>query len=344
MITRKNHFINHLNLEEIFVAMDNIEVSILNYGATITSLKIPNADGVLENVVLSYASVADYIQNKSYLNAIIGPTSGRIKDGLIHINNKQFQLDQNFLNKHNLHGGKDTFAFQLFDLTVEEYDDHIDVICTLNIDQKDSHYPGSKQITITYIIEANQLTIKFAGTSDEDTYLNMTSHLYFNLSGEHHDIKNHQLMIDADKFLDLDEEFVPHKIQDVKARSLDIRYPKTIKQILTKELQSSPTKGIDHPFVLNKKQPIVASLYDPLSKRHLAIKTTYPIIVCYTHNYPEQKQLTNNTINIPHQGICFETQFAPNPEGFKDLDQSLLKANNQYLQQTTFTFSIKNES
>lgn len=344
MISKKNLTVNHLSLEEYTVSMENIEVSILNYGATVTSLKVPNKQGTLEKVVLSYASLEDYIKNNSFLNAIIGPTSGRIKDGLIHINNEQIQLDQNFIDKHHLHGGKECFAFQLFDINIKEYDDHIDVICSLSINTEDSYYPGNKDITITYIVEPNQLKIKFEGSTDEDTLLNMTSHLYFNLSGEKSDILNHYLMIDADNLIDLNHEFVPTNIKNVKDVSLDVTNPMMLKNLLTKELVSSHIKGIDHPFILNKKKNYDASLYDPTSQRHLQIKTTYPIIVCYTHNYPEEKELTNNTTNIAHQGICFETQYTPNHEAFKDLAQPFLKASEKYEHQTTYTFSIKNES
>ena len=344
MLTKNRYNLQDFSIEEITVTYNEIEVSIMNYGATVTSFKVPNKEGQLENIVLSYKNIEDYINNESFLNAIIGPTSGRIKDGKIIINGKLIELDQNFLGRHNLHGGKECYAYQIFQLEAKEYPDYTEVICSLSIKDQDSYFPGNKVIHISYIIEPNKMTIKFDAMSDQDTYLNLTSHLYFNLTGEKSDITNHYLMIDSNKIMDLDDDFIPYQIIDTKNISLEMATPVQIRNLLTEELISSKTKGIDHPFVLNKNQKIDASLYDPFTKRLLEIKTTYPVIVCYTHNYPLKKYFTNNTINIPYQGVCFETQYAPNSEVFESLENPLLKANERYHHETSYTFSIKKES
>jgi len=344
MLTKTTKQLNELSLEEITVTYNQIEISILNYGATVTSLKVPNDEGRLENIVLSYKNIEDYINNASFLNAIIGPNSGRIRNGKLIINNKEIQLDKNFLNKHQLHGGKECFAYQTFKLTANEYPTYTEVICSLFIKDEESLFPGNKTIEIVYMVEPNKLTIKFSGISDMDTFLNLTSHMYFNLSGEKSDITHQVMMIDADKMMALDEDFVPYKIVNTIDQSLAVHHPILIKDLFTEEILSSPTKGIDHPFILNKKQLYDASLYDPSTKRLLEIKTTYPSIVCYTHNYPENKLLTNHTKHIPHQGICFETQYAPNSQEFPTLEDPVLKANIMYRHETSYSFSIKKES
>lgn len=341
MITRKQVQLKDKTLEELTVKLDQIELSILNYGATITSLKTPNKDGQLENIVLSYQDIKDYEHNASYLNAIIGPTSGRIKDGRIQINHQSIQLDQNFQDKHHLHGGKECFAFQMFDLSYEETKDLVKVHASLKIDSEDSFYPGNKTISITYEISPGKLSILFQGESDQDTYLNMTSHLYFNLSGGKESILAEEVMIQADKVIDLDKEFLPSSIQPVEEMNLDMRKPVVISDLLTDNLTHSHIKGIDHPFILDKTDTIDASLYDKKSGRFMQVTTSYPVIVCYSHNYPEDKLLTNHTRNEPHQGICFEAQYTPNPEVFPTLDQPLLKKGQLYQERTTFHFSIK---
>jgi len=341
MITKKHLLLKDKILEELTVKLDQIEVSILNYGATITSLKTPNKDGQLENIVLRYQDINDYAQNASYLNAIIGPTSGRIKDGYIQINQQAIQLDQNFQDKHHLHGGKECFAFQLFDLSYEEAKDLVKVHASLRVKSEDSLYPGNKTITITYEISPGKLSILFQGESEEDTYLNMTSHLYFNLSGGKESILSHEVMIQADKVIEVDKEFLPSLIQPVEDMNLDMRKPVVINDLLTEKLRNSHIKGIDHPFILRKTDTIDASLYDPKSGRCMQITTSYPVIVCYTHNYPEDKLLTNQTRNEPYQGICFEAQYTPNPEVFPNLEQPLLKKDKLYQERTSFHFSIK---
>ena len=344
MITKRTFTIAGKTIEEIHASLDQIDIRVLNLGAVITSLRVPNKEGRLENILLSFQDPVHYLDNGSYLNGIIGPTSGRIKDGYITIHDQDHQLDQNFLNKHHLHGGKECFAFQFFDLEAHEEKDKIRIHARLSSFESDSLYPGNKEIQITYQIEANKFTIFYKGSSDQDTVLNMTSHLYFNLSGEQTDILNHQLMIDADKAMDLNQEFLPNQIKSVDDLSLNVTSPTYIKDLLTNALRSSHIKGIDHPFILNKRQAFDASLFDPSSGRLMQVKTSYPMLVCYTHNYPEDILLTNQTKNQAHQGICFETQFTPNPLAFQDLQQPLLLKGHLYQEKTEYYFSIKKES
>lgn len=342
LITKEK--IHDIEVDIITVKQDHIQFSCMNYGAIILDIIIPDKDGKMENVVLKYNDINSYDHSEMYMNAIIGPTSGRIKDASFTIGKKNYQLDKNFMNRHNLHGGMESFAFQLFDYQIEELEDTTNVIFTLQQDSKVSRYPGNKEIKIQYQISNTTLEIDFFGISDQDTLLNMTSHLYFNLSGNvKHNILNHELFVNANQYLELNEDFIPTTFSKTKDTFLDFTVPRRIGERVTNEVKSYPTRGIDHPFILDEVGVSVlqAKLTDKVSKRMLSVYTTYPCIVIYTHNFPDGKLLENEVPQEENMAICFETQFEPNGIHIPNAHHSVLQKNQEYHQKTIYQFSIE---
>lgn len=328
----------------ITVKQENIEVSFMDYGATILSIQTPDKDGRLEDVLMSYENMDSYIENTAYLNAIVGPIAGRIKNAEYTINGIKYHLDKNFLESENLHSGHEGISFKYFDYTIEEKEKETLVIFTYKKEAKDSSFPGNVDITIVYTVKENELLIEFIGTSDEDTLLNITNHAYFNLSGNLKDlILDHQLKINASKAMTLDEHNVPNGINTVKGTFLDYTTNKTIKDNYFEGIYETATQGLDHPYVLDTIDfsTVQASLFDPSSLRYMEVFTTYPTIVVYTHNFPNQEKLGHNKEIQRHVGICFETQNHPNGINIPGLNSSILKKNEKYYHKTLYKFSVK---
>ncbi len=329
----------------IEVEQANIKISFMDYGATILKLFVPDQQNKLENVVITYHELTSYLENELYLNAIIGPTSGRIKNATFKINNQEYVLDKNFLNSENLHGGKESFAFQFFDYEVIDNELETKVIFTLFKDAKKSLYPGNQEIKIIYTVKAGSLLIEFIGLTDEDTLLNLTSHTYFNLSGDlKTDILDHQLFVASKKHLELDETYVPHKIVSNENSRFDFLKLKKIKDNFPKDIYNLKTKGLDEAFLLDtiNFEHLQVKYYDEISKRVLKVYTTYPAIVIYTHNFPNKLKLLNNVENKRHLGICFETQLAPNAINIEELDDGITRKNTKYYYKTLYHFSVEN--
>jgi aldose 1-epimerase len=76
--------------------------------ARITSLKIPDRNGNIGDIVLGYDTLADYVRNPRYLGALIGRHANRIGLGKFSLNGVDYQLAQNNGANH-LHGGPKGF-------------------------------------------------------------------------------------------------------------------------------------------------------------------------------------------------------------------------------------------
>ncbi len=334
--------VNDQEITLIEVFQKNIKVTFMDYGASIISIVVPDKDGSNESVLMAYDSLDSYLNNAMYLNATIGPTSGRIKDGLFSLNDQTIQLDKNE-NNVNLHGGKETFAFQFFTYEVDDSKDFTKVTFCYQKKQEQSSFPGNQEIKVIYTAKEGELLIEFQGTTDQDTLLNMTNHSYFNLSGNmKRNILDHHLYLNASYYAELDEEFVPSKLKSCKGTHLEFN-GSPIKNHFYDGIYQTKQKGIDDPLLLDDvgldiKQ---VELFDPVSKRVMEVYTTYPCIVCYTHNYPDFKPLLYGRKHEKHLGICFETQFVPNGINMEKVHKAILKASDIYSHKTLLKFYVK---
>lgn len=343
------YLVNKYNLNSreftfIEVKQDNIRVTFMDYGATIMSIFVPDALGNMETVVMAYDSLDSYINNDMYLNAVIGPTSGRIQDAMFTINNETYQLDKNFLGTENLHGGKECFAFRFFSYEIVDNADETKVIFSLKKKEEESAYPGNQKIKIIYTVKKGELQIEFIGETDKDTLLNLTNHAYFNLSGNmKNDILDHKLYVDSVNHLELNNKLVPIKIKDSIDTRFDFTTLKKIKDNFYEGIYELQTKGIDETFLLGTKSfdHLQVLFKDEVSKRVLKVYTTYPCIVIYTHNYPNKLDLLYKVSNRKHLGVCFETQLEPNGINIENIDDGILRENQKYYHKTLYKFSVE---
>ena len=335
MYSIKKQLVNEKQFDLISVKQNNIEVSFLSYGATIYSIDIPDFKGDMENILIQYKYLEDYIENNRYLNAIVGPTAGRIKDATFNLLDKKIVLDKNFIGKHNLHGGKDCFSFKQFKYDIEDNLKETKVIFSLNTKEEEQNYPGNQKYKIIYTVSEGKLSIDYFANTDKTTLVNLTNHAYFNLSGNlKNDILNHKLQINASNIIELDDESIPIKKKNILNTKFNYTNLRTIKD--------ERFDGIDHPYLLDEvsiNKPQI-KLIDPVSRRVLTVYTTYNTVVCYTDHYPMKYELQYNAINKKYMGICFETQNPPNGINIDGLESSILKPNELYYHHTDFVFSI----
>ena len=83
-----------------------IVVKITNYGATITSISVPDRDGNFADVALGYNRLEDYVNavDKPYFGAVVGRYGNRIAKGKFTLDGKTYSLAVNNGPNH-LHGG-----------------------------------------------------------------------------------------------------------------------------------------------------------------------------------------------------------------------------------------------
>ncbi|MFV0520677.1 MAG: aldose epimerase family protein [Lachnospirales bacterium] len=296
----------------IILKSSEVEVHLLPYGATIYRIKTKNKNGVMKNICLNHLDINKYDKfNESYLGATIGRVAGRIKNGIFDIDGITYYLDINSKGKDSLHGGENGF-----DKVLWKYEVFGDEKCVFTYESKDLEggYPGNVCITVEYILVDNELTVNYYGTSDKNTYLNLTNHSYFNLADDDVTIEKHKLQINATKYIGCDERLIPTDVFDIKGTEYDFSEIKEFGNLYDKkDTHLKNMSGYDNGFLLDKETKSDYDLYlkDELSGRTLKIKTSYSSIVLYTYNFPNETVLEDR-INRKHCGVAIEPQYPPN--------------------------------
>lgn len=327
---------------------NGMEVDIITFGGIITDLKVPNKDGVSENVVTGFNSLEQYNKPNPFFGALIGRFGNRIAKGKFTLDGKEYKLAIN--NEPNaLHGGPEGFFRVVW--KAEEAKSGEAAVLKLSYLSKDMEegYPGNLKVLVTYTLtKNNELEVLYEATTDKKTVVNLTQHTYFNLSGDFtKTILDHELTLNADKIVPVDATLIPTgELQDVANTPFDFRKPKLIgKEIDAKDEQLVRGKGYDHCWVLNnpeKSKTIIASVYHPASGRVLEMTTDEPGIQFYSGNFLDGTLPTRNGGTYAHRtGFCLETEHYPDSPNQKNFPTTVLNPGENYKTKTTFKFSVK---
>lgn len=325
---------------------NNISLRLMDYGAAIIELMVPDRNGKPENVVLEYKNIEDYIKCSTHFGMICGRTSGRIADGRFKIDGIEYMLDKNEKGKTNLHGGYEGFSFKQWNYEIiEKTEGEAGIRFYLHSKDMEEGYPGNVDAEVLYTLDnKNRLSIDYKGKTDKPTLLNMTNHSYFNLSGNYkRSITEQFLYINADRFIELNEVMIGINIKNVKGTPMDFTESKLIGQDINNPyLKKHTANGYDHPWILNDgdiNKPQVI-LEDRESGRVMRVYTTYPSVVAYSYNYPDNEVLKGDITGKQHYAICLETQYEPNGINYPGLNNSVLRPEKEYSEKTVFEFEV----
>lgn len=331
-----------------FVNEKGIEVEIINYGAIIVSISVPDKNGEFKDVALGFDDLDSYLNRNPFFGSIVGRHANRIEDGVIELNGIKYQLAKNDGSNH-LHGGLVGFDKVLWDGEIIKKDGR-DVL-QLSYLSKDGeeNYPGNLDVKVFYSLsEDNELIIEYHAVSDKDTVVNLSNHSYFNLLGhDAGDISTHELKIYADKFTAIDENCLPTgEILDVKGTPFDFTELTPIGPGFdSNHPQIINGGGYDHNWVLNSqdgKLAKAAELYEPNSGRFMEVFTTKPGIQFYSGNFLDGlKDCKDGASYGKKSGLCLETQFFPNALKHKHFPSPILRAGDIYNHTTIYKFSVK---
>ena len=318
-----------------------LEVSILNYGGIIQKIMMPDKNGKFENIVLGFDNIEGYEERSPHFGAIVGRTAGRIKKGELIINGSLYQLKTNNCG-NNLHGYPEFYGQKIWDCSLKEEGKRAVLTLKRTSPHLEAGYPGNVEFTINYVLENNTLTLEYEGIPDRDTYMSLTNHTYFNLSGNYKkDIGNQKITLYCDKYLEVDEETLPVKISKVDNSIFDLREGKYFNEIFSSDEEQIKivNQGIDHPFVLSHKEKIDAECIDEESGRIVEMKTDQPAVVIYTGNWLDEVGIiSGNIICKNHFGFCLETQDYPDVLKFIPEKGKIYTPDKKYYQKTSFIF------
>lgn len=318
------------------------EVKILNYGGIIQEIKTPDKNGKFENIVLGFDNIQGYEERSPHFGAIVGRTAGRIKRGKLTINGTLYQLETNNCG-NNLHGYPEFYGQKIWEAELLEEGEKAVLILKRTSPHMEAGYPGEIKFTVKYILEKNKLTLEYEGIPDRDSYMSLTNHTYFNLSGDYKEnIGNQILTLSSDEYLEVDNETLPVKISQTDNSIFDLRDRRKFKEFFTSDDPQAVivNHGIDHPFILSHKNEFDAVCVDEKSGRNLKMKTDQPVTVIYTGNWlDEVGEISGNIQCRNHFGFCLETQDYPDVLNFLPEKSIIYTVGKKYSQKTTFIFN-----
>lgn len=331
---------------------NGIKISIINYGGIITNFYLPDNKGELDDIVLGYNKLEDYIMNSPYFGALIGRYGNRIADGRFVLEGEEYKLAQNDnpgdIPCH-LHGGNIGFDKVIWDIEAILKDNILGLKLYYKSTDGEEGYPGNLATTVYYYLNSdNTLRIEYYAETDKATPVNLTQHSYFNLKGEGSgNVLGHQMYINADKYTPVNEGLIPTGVfEKVENTPFDFRFIKTINSDIHKEDQQlSFGGGYDHNYVLNgeidefRKAAVV---YEPECGRELEVWTTEPGMQFYSGN-----NLGGNYIGksgkpyIKNGGFCLETQHYPDSPNQDKFPSTILRPGEEYRSVTEFRFNVR---
>ena len=326
-----------------------MEVEIINYGADIVSLKVPDRNGKIADVVLGYDDLDGYQADKSYLGASVGRYGNRIAAGRFTLDGATFHLPRNE-GPNCLHGGVRGFNKRLWTAAdASRADAQVLEFGYTSVDGEEG-FPGTlvAKVTFTLPSDKNELRIDYTATTDKATVVNLTNHSYFNLTGvPAEEILDHRLVLHAAKFTPVDATLIPTgEERSVADGPFDFRKPTAIgARIDQDDPQLRFARGYDHNWILEEAGNdlhAAAEVYDPASGRALEVQTTEPGIQFYSGNFLDGTVRGKAGQCYGHRAaFCLETQHFPDSPNHANFPPTELKPGQTYTSTTIFRFSTR---
>jgi aldose 1-epimerase len=328
-----------------------MEVRVVTYGGIILSLRVPDRDGKLGDVVLGYDALARYFKASPYFGSIIGRYGNRIARGRFTLDGKEYTLAGN--NGPNaLHGGLKGFDKVVWRAAPFEKDEGVGVVFSYTSRDGEEGYPGKLDAKVTYTLaDANTLRFDYHAVTNKPTPVNLTQHSYFNLAGDGAgDVLGHELLLKAKSFTPVDSTLIPTgEIRSVAGTPFDFTAPHTIgERIGAEDEQIKFGGGYDHNFVLDREAgdslQLAARVYEPTSGRVMEVSTTEPGVQFYSGNFLDGS-ITGKAGHVYRQrtGFCLETQHYPDSPNKPAFPSTILKPGQEYRSRTVYAFSVRKQ-
>lgn len=321
-----------------------MEVTIMDWGATITSIKVPLGNGKVREMVIGPAKAEDWSKQYCYMGATIGRYANRINKGQFHVNGKDYTVDADGAPVA-LHGGRIGFDKQRFKVAQQGANT---ITFTHHSPDGDMGFPGNFDLTVVYTLDDdNRLQMDYTGTCDQECPACITNHSYFNLNGFQSSILKHVGHFNSDSILVIDDKSIPtgkvfnaaeHKKANGQPDNFDFTQPKIFAADpaeLDDDENMKFAGGYDHCHIIkgygDATKPCASITGENIEGKQvkLDVYTDYPAFQFYSGNFINRgtpdvavARDTGKPYNI-REGFCIEPEYfpdAPHLEQFKDVN------------------------
>jgi len=317
--------------------------SLLDYGATWQSMRVPNRKGDFIDVLLGFDTLEDYRRQNWYIGATIGRVANRIGGARFTLDGEEYELFANDCGNCS-HGGKIGFDKRIWNAAIEENR----VVFSLFSPNGEEGFPGNLSAMVSYTLgEDNALSIRYFAVSDMDTLCSLTNHAYFNLAGQGSGpVLEQTLFMDAEQFTCIDPAILPTgEIADVAGTPLDFRAEKPVgRDIGSRAYRMDAALGYDHNFILNHPQggvEFAARACDPAGGIAMEVWTDQPGIQFFTPYDLCGLSGKGGSAYGSRAGFCLETQHFANAMRQTHFPSIVLHAGDVYTTETVYRFLVK---
>lgn len=320
---------------------NGMEATVMNFGAILVKLIVPDKEGNPADVVMGYDKLEDYYVNGSFFGSVIGPSANRIANARFSIDGEEYQLAVND-GPNNLHSDAQIGSHKrVWDVQEGENS----VTFTLEMPDGDMGFPGNKKLQVTYTLtEDNELKLEYAGTSDKNTVINLTNHSYFNLDGHGAgNIADHVLMLNAQAFTEILPGAIPTgKLASVEGTAMDFRKPTRIGDRIDEDWeQLTLVGGYDHNWCLDGfdgSVRLVAQVSNGSGSRTMQVYTDLPGVQFYASNALNAQTGKDGAGYDRRGALCLETQYYPDSINEPEFPSCVFGPGRDYHSVTVFKF------
>jgi aldose 1-epimerase len=329
------------------------EARIMTYGGIVQSLKMPDKNGTLADVVLGFDTLdgytsASYLKGCPYFGALIGRYGNRIGGAKFTLEGQTYTLATNN-NGNMLHGGWKGFDKVVWTARPMPTTHGPALILTYFSKDGEEGFPGNLEVTAIYTLtDKNALKLEFTAKTDKPTVVNLTHHSYFNLGGQGNgDILGHLVYINANLTTPVDAGLITTgAFADVTGTPIDFRTPTAIGAHINDTntvLQYGP--GYDHNWVINNppgQLGLQARVKDPASGRVMEVWSDQPGLQFYAGNFLDGS-LTGKDGKVYQRrsAFCMEPQHFPDSPNHANFPSVELKPGQVYHNTIIYKFSAE---
>ncbi len=320
-----------------------VELHLLTLGSTIHRLRVTGGDGQRRDVALGYADVGSYLEGTYYLGAVVGRYANRVAHGRAVVGGSEVELGTNDRG-HHLHGGPDGFDQRLWEV-VDAGPDHAHL--RLVSPDGDQGFPGEVTVDAHWSVSGDEVRLDLEATTDAETLVNLSSHLYLNLEGDGLEgattIDDHVLAVPAATYLPVDDTGIPlGDPEPVEGTPFDLRAGRRLGDVArTAHPQTAAAQGVDHDLVVDGQGlRTVATLTSPATRTRMTLTSDQPGLQVYAGDFLDGSS-PSRTGRLLRQGdgVALEPQLHPDSPHHPDWPSAVLRPGETYRSQIRWSFS-----